>query len=46
MGLERERVCSINLSRESEDPGQELDDFIALVGGLHLASAVEKEVVG
>jgi len=46
MGLEPERVRSINLSEQSEDPARELDEFIDAVGALYLASAVEKEVTG
>ena len=46
MGLEPERVRSINLSEQSEDPARELDEFIDAVGALYLASAVEKEVSG
>lgn len=46
MGLETERVCSINLAHPSEDPGQELDEFVSVIRGICLTSALEKEVDG
>jgi len=46
IGLEPERVCSMNLSGTNEDPAKELDEFINTIGRICLASTVEQEVSG